>query len=141
MIDVWQDFNYVFVINDRGKNVLGNVKITACSLNILILLRVFVFISNFVRTILLFFCLKSVANQKLCFYLLQWMPFKNNEKFFFYFMSKALFVFKLFTFLFSSFGYMEERLDKKAKVNSKICDITDWTRNNFNRHVTQYLKK
>ena len=69
------------------------------------------------------------------------MPFKNDEKLFFYFMLKALFVFEKFIFLFLIFGYMEERLDKKAKVNFKIYDITDWTRNNYTRHVTQYLKK
>ena len=30
-------------------------------------------------------------------------------------------------------------LDKK--VNFKIYDITDWTKNNYNTHITQYLKK
>ena len=38
-------------------------------------------------------------------------------------------------------GYIEKRLDKKAMVNFKIHEVTDWTRNNYNTHITQYLKK
>ena len=59
----------------------------------------------------------------------------------FYFMFKALLVFEIFTFLAWLFGYVEKRLDKKAKVNLKIYDVTDWTTNNYNTHVAQYLKK
>ena len=29
----------------------------------------------------------------------------------------------------------------KAKVNFKIYDVTDWTTNNYNTHIAQYLKK
>ena len=28
-------------------------------------------------------------------------------------------------------GYVEKQLDKKAKVNFKICDITDWKTNKY----------
>ena len=58
---------------------------------------------------------------------------------FFYFMLNAFFVleiFKLFPWL---FGYAGERFDKKAKVNFKIYDVTDWITNNYDRHIAQYL--
>ena len=58
----------------------------------------------------------------------------------FYFMLKALFVFEIFTFLSWLFGYVEKRLDKKVMVNFKIYDFTDWTRNNYNTHIAQYIK-
>ena len=59
----------------------------------------------------------------------------------FYFMLKALFVLE-FTFLFWLFGYVERQLDKKRlMVNFKIYDFTEWTANNYNTHITQYLKK
>ena len=34
------------------------------------------------------------------------------------------------------FGYVEKCLDKKAKLNFKICDVTDWTKNNSNTYIT-----
>ena len=40
----------------------------------------------------------------------------------------------------SPFGYVEKRLDKKVKVNSKICDVIDWATDNYNTHAAQYLK-
>ena len=46
----------------------------------------------------------------------------------FYFMLKALFVLQIFTL----FGYVEKRLDKKVDVNFKIYDVTDWATNNYN---------
>ena len=45
----------------------------------------------------------------------------------FYFMVKALFVPKI--------GHVEKRLSKKAKVNFKIHDVTDWITNNYNTHT------
>ena len=59
----------------------------------------------------------------------------------FYFMLKTLFVLKIFTFLSWLFDCVEKRLDKKVMVNLKIHDITDWTKNNYNTDITQYLKK
>ena len=59
----------------------------------------------------------------------------------FYFMLKAFFVLEIFTFLSSLFGYAENRLNEMAKINFKIYDITDWTTNNYNTHIVQYLKK
>ena len=54
----------------------------------------------------------------------------------FYFTLKALFVYEIFTFLTWLFGYVEKRLDKKAMLNFKISDVTDWATNNDNTHIT-----
>ena len=59
----------------------------------------------------------------------------------FYFMLKALFVLWIITFLSWLFGYAEKRLDMKTTVNFKTRDVTDWTTDNYNTHITQYLKK
>ena len=56
-------------------------------------------------------------------------------------MLKALFVLEILTFFSRLFGYVEKRLDKKVKVNSNIYDISDWTTNNYNTPIAQYLKK
>ena len=56
----------------------------------------------------------------------------------FYFILKALFVLEIFTVLSWLFGYVvETRLDIniKTKFNYKICDIIDWTTNNYNAHI------
>ena len=53
----------------------------------------------------------------------------------FYFMLKALLFLEIFTFLYWLFGYVEKRLDKKATVNFKIYDITDYTTINCNTHI------
>ena len=44
----------------------------------------------------------------------------------FYFMLKALFTFEIITILSGLFGCVGDRLDKKAMVNFKIHDVTDW---------------
>ena len=54
---------------------------------------------------------------------------------------KALFVLEKFTCLFLRFCYAEKWLDKKAEVKPKIHDVTDWTTNNYNTHIVQYLRK
>ena len=56
-------------------------------------------------------------------------------------MLKALFVFSDIYFLVLTFCLCKKRLDKKAMLNFKIYDVTDWTANNCNIHITQYLKK
>ena len=61
-----------------------------------------------------------------------------------YFTSKALFVLKVLKFLSGLFGHSEKRLEKKDKVNFKICDVAIWETNNYNTHIAQfaqYLKK
>ena len=52
----------------------------------------------------------------------------------FYFMLKALLVLEIF-------GYVEKRLDKNIMSNFKIYNVTDWTSNNDNAYIAQYLKK
>ena len=59
----------------------------------------------------------------------------------FNFMVNALFVLKTFIFLSLLFGYVDRRLDKKAKVTCRIYDVREWIRNNYNTHLSQYLKK
>ena len=39
------------------------------------------------------------------------------------------------------FGYLGKQFDKKAKVNSRLYDVTDWTKNNGNSYIAQNLKK
>ena len=39
------------------------------------------------------------------------------------------------------FGYIRKRLDKKAKVNFQIYDVTNWNTKNHNRHITRHHKK
>ena len=59
----------------------------------------------------------------------------------FYFMLKALFILVIFTFLSRLFDYVEKRIDKKAKINLKLYDVTDWIMKNYNTYSTQYLNK
>ena len=56
-------------------------------------------------------------------------------------MLQVLFVLKILKFLSRPFSNVGKRLDKKAKVNFKIYDTTDWETNNSNTHNTQFLKK
>ena len=56
-------------------------------------------------------------------------------------MVKALFVLKILTFLTEIFGYVEKRFDEKVLFYFKIYDVIDWATNNYNTHITQYLKK
>ena len=59
----------------------------------------------------------------------------------FYFMLKVLLIFEILTFTSWLFGFVEKRLDKKAMVNFKVDDVTDWTTNDHNTHIAQYLNK
>ena len=59
----------------------------------------------------------------------------------FYFTLKALFVFKIFKFLFWLFGHVEKQLDSKDQVNFNIYDVKTWETTNHNTHIAQYLKK
>ena len=55
----------------------------------------------------------------------------------FRFILKALFILEIFKFLSCLFEYIEKRLDKQAKVNFKISDITKWTTNKYNTLIAQ----
>ena len=59
----------------------------------------------------------------------------------FYFTLKALFVLKVFKFLSWHFWLCKKRLGKKATVNFKIYDVTNWETNDYNTLNAQYLKK
>ena len=39
------------------------------------------------------------------------------------------------------FDYVRKQLDKKTKINIKIYDASNWKKNNYNRHISQHLKK
>ena len=67
-------------------------------------------------------------------------PFKMMKNAF-CFILEALFVLELFKFLFGLLGHAGKWLDNKAKVNFKICDVTDWITNNYNTHTARYLSK
>ena len=54
----------------------------------------------------------------------------------FYFMLKTFFVLEMFTI----FGYVEKRLDKKVIVYFKIYDVR-LGKNDYNTDITQYLMK
>ena len=64
----------------------------------------------------------------------------------FYFMQK-LSAPEKFTCLSLLFGYVEKRLDKISRHNypslsyvlSATVDVTDWTTNNYNARIAQYL--
>ena len=47
----------------------------------------------------------------------------------------------IFTVLPWLFGYAEKQLGEKAKASLKIYDVKDWTTNNYNTDILQYLKK
>ena len=53
----------------------------------------------------------------------------------FYFMLKAVFVLEIF-FLSKRFGYAE-KLNKKAMINVKIDDVTNWTTNNYHIQISK----
>ena len=57
-----------------------------------------------------------------------------------YFILKALFVLKIFKFLFWRFGN-EEKNGLIRKTNFKIYDLTTWLTNDYNTHIVQYLIK
>ena len=59
----------------------------------------------------------------------------------FYFILKALFVLEIFNLMSLLFSHVENRLDKKVKVNFKIYYVIYWTVNNYNTYIVQYLKK
>ena len=57
------------------------------------------------------------------------------KKITFYFMLKALFVLKIFTFLSLIFDHVGKWLDEKAKFNLKIYDVTDLTKQIITIHI------
>ena len=70
-------------------------------------------------------------------HLLHRQPVKNDKKCFSFSITSSSFLRSLHF----SLGYVEERLRKKAMVNFEVYDVTDWTTNNCNAHLAQYLMK
>ena len=85
-------------------------------------------------------CLKSGSPSKKIVYICFSKSLFKTMKNAFYFIVKALFVFERFICLSWPFGYEEKRLDKEAIDNFKIYDVKEWTTNNYNTHIVQYLK-
>ena len=56
----------------------------------------------------------------------------------FYFILRALKIFKTLFWPFLSYG---KRLDKKAKVYLKIYDVTNWITNTYYKSIVRYLSK
>ena len=56
-----------------------------------------------------------------------------------FFTLKALFITEINKFLFSVFSHVRKRLDKKAKVNFKIHDVTKWIRNSQSMKFGQLM--
>ena len=62
-----------------------------------------------------------------------------KNPFYFLFHLKGSLYLKYFSFDFC--GYVGKWLDKKAKVNFNIYNVTNWEINNCNTHIAQYFKK
>ena len=54
-------------------------------------------------------------------------------------MVKDLFFLEIFTLLYRFFGHVEILLDKKTML--KVYDVKGCPTNNYNTHITQYLRK
>ena len=72
-------------------------------------------------------------------YLLQWKPFENDEKYFLFHFKSSLRSWDIYIFVLT-FWLRKKRLDKKTTVSFKIYDVTEWTINNYNTHISKYLK-
>ena len=51
-------------------------------------------------------------------------------------MLKALFVFKIFVFLFRLVVHVGKRFDRKTKINLKIYNVTEWIINNYTTYIS-----
>ena len=59
----------------------------------------------------------------------------------FYFISKALFILKIFRFLSWFFGHVAKRLDKRDQVSFRFYDVTAWLTNNRNTHILANISR
>ena len=67
-------------------------------------------------------------------------PLKMIKKAF-YFVLEALSILKIFELLSWLSDHVGKWLDKKAKVNFKIYDITNWQKNNYSTRIVQCPEK
>ena len=81
-------------------------------------------------------CLKSDPHVPKKFVLFPLKVMKNA----FYFILKALFILRYLSFCPGFCGQVGKWLDRKAKVNSKIYDVTTWETNFYNVHIAQHLR-
>ena len=59
----------------------------------------------------------------------------------FFILSRKLFPFlRSLHFCSDLFGYVGKQLEKKAKKNFKICDVTNWNTNNYNNVLADISK-
>ena len=83
--------------------------------------------------------LKSDSHlSKKWFYFLWWKPFKIMKNAF-YFILKALFLFKIFKFFVLTFWSCKKTGWLERKINFKIHNITTWLVDNCNKHIAHYL--
>ena len=60
----------------------------------------------------------------------------------FHFILKALFVFQIFMFFVLTFWLCKKKKTAREESYEKnVYDITNWTADNYNTHIAQYLKK
>ena len=81
--------------------------------------------SHLPKIVLLFPLLKSLKIDEKCFY----------------FISKALFILKIFKFLPWLWWKMKKQLDWKENFHFEVHDVTIWLTNNYNANIAQYLTK
>ena len=60
---------------------------------------------------------------------------KNDEKCFLFYVNTSFCSSDIFILVLT-----ENILDQNAMVDFKVYDVTDWTKNNYNTQITQYLK-
>ena len=68
-----------------------------------------------------------------------WKSFKNDKNAFCLTL-KALSVYEIFQISLWIFGRAGKLLDKKAMLNFKNYNVTNWLTNDYNTHTARYLK-
>ena len=59
----------------------------------------------------------------------------------FYFTLKIIFVLEIIQFLVWIFVHVGKRFDRKANVNFKIYDVTNWITINYSTYIARFLKE
>ena len=74
----------------------------------------------------------------LSIYKAYWKSFENDKNTFFHLKSSFLKDISIFVINIWPF---DKRLDKKAKINFKIYDVTNWITSSYSTDTVKYLKK
>ena len=122
------------------RNIWCYLKVLVGYLQVICYSKIFCSILNLASTIFIFFHQMIVLKVGLSFSKKTILICFNDSpskmmKNAFYFMLKALFVLKIFKFLW----HVEKRLDQKDKVHFETYDVTAWLTENHNTHIAQYL--